>query len=305
LGAHRLDRRALLAAGAAGAILPLTPAWAAETLSASPLPGGLTLIAGAGTNVVAARGPQGAVLVDAGIADRAPALEALALQKTGSKSVAALFNTCWRPGQTGANDHFAAKGAKIIGHENTRLWMGTEIPVRWEDKIYPPRDPKARPSETLYTTASMKLGGETVDYGYLLQAHTDGDIYVFFRKANVLVTGAAVSSKGWPIIDWSTGGWIGGMVRSLEALVKLVDDKTVIVPGDGPVMTKAELVQQHAMYVDIMGRLKKMMESGFGTAQVLKGAPAKDYEAVRGDPSLFLKLAFASFWGHVRQFDVV
>ena len=67
----------------------------------------------------------------------------------------------------------------------------------------------------------------------------------------------------------------------------------------------AELTAQHAMYVDIMGKLQKCMESGFNTEQVLKSGPAAAYQAERGDPSLFLKLAFASFWGHVRQFNVV
>jgi cyclase len=107
------------------------------------------------------------------------------------------------------------------------------------------------------------------------------------------------------VIDWSTNGWIGGMVRGLETLIKLADDKTVIVPADGVLLSKADLVRQHDMYVAIMTRLQKMMESGLGTPDVLKGAPAADYVAERGDPTQFLTLAFKSFWGDVREFRAV
>jgi len=306
------DRRKILLTGmAAAASAPFdfagrALAAPAPGLIVSDLPGGLCMISGAGGVVVAARGPGGAVMVDCGHADQAEALRALVLQKTGAKTVAALFNTCWRLEQTGGNDLLAARGARIIAHENTRLWMGVEIPSRWENAVYPPRAPAARPTETFFTTApAMPLGAETIDYGYLLQAHTDGDIYVFFRKANVLVVGGAVAGKGWPVIDWSTNGWFGGEIRGLETLIKLADDKTVIVPADGVLLTKADLVKQHDMYMTIMNRLQKMLESGFSTSDVLKGAPAAEYVAERGDPNPFLTLAFKSFWGNIRQFRAV
>ncbi|HTI66587.1 MAG TPA: hypothetical protein VL460_03450 [Caulobacteraceae bacterium] len=275
-------------------------------MTATDLPGGLHLITGAGGAVVAAKGPGGAVMVDCGRAESAEALQALVLQKTGARTVSTLFNTCWRPAHTGGNDRFAAAGARIHAHENTRLWMGAEIASRWENKVYPPRAPAARPTETFYSTApSIPLGGEKIDWGYLLQAHTDGDIYVFFRKANVLAVGGVTEGKGWPFIDWSTNGWYGGLVRGLETLIKLADDKTVIVPGDGVLLTKADLVKQHEMHTAIMTKLATMMEGGLSTAQVLQGQPAAAYVAERGDPTQFLTLAFKSFWGDVRQFRAV
>jgi cyclase len=307
-----LDRRTVLWTGVAaaasasiGRALAAVPS-PASGLTASDLPGGLHLIAGAGGAVVAARGPEGAVMVDCGRAETAGALHALVLQKTGAKAVSTLFNTSWRLPHTGGNDRFAAAGARIHAHENTRLWMTEEIACRWEDKVYPPRAPAARPAETFYATApAMPLGPETIDQGYLLQAHTDGDIYVFFRKANVLVVGGAVAGKGWPKIDYSTNGWYGGMIRGLETLTKLADDKTVIVTGDGVLLSKADLVKQHEMYMAIMTRLETMMESGLSTAQVIQGQPAAAYVAERGDPTQFLTLAFKSFWGNVRQFKAV
>jgi glyoxylase-like metal-dependent hydrolase (beta-lactamase superfamily II) len=306
-----IDRRTVLRTGmAVAAAAPFGRAFAASSptsgLAASDLPGGLHLISGAGGAVVAARGPEGAVMVDCGRAETAEALHALVLQTTGSRTVSTLFNTCWRLEQSGGNDRLAAAGARILAHENTRLWMGVEIPSRWENKVYPPRAAAARPTETFYSTApAMALGPETIDWGYLLQAHTDSDIYVFFRKANVLAVGGAVAGTGWPTIDWSTNGWYGGMIRGLETLIKLADDKTVIAPADGVLLTKADLARQHDMHMAIMTRLQTMMEAGMSTAQVLQAQPAAPYVAERGDPTQFLTLAFKSFWGDVRQFRAV
>jgi glyoxylase-like metal-dependent hydrolase (beta-lactamase superfamily II) len=306
-----IDRRTVLLTGmAAAASAPfgraLAAASAESSLTASDLPGGLHLIRGAGGAVVAARGPDGAVMVDAGRAETADALHALVLQKTGARKVSTLFNTSWRLPHSGGNDRLAAAGARIYAHENTRLWMTEEIACRWEDKVYPPRAPAARPTETFYQAApSIPLGAEKIDWGYLLQAHTDGDIYVFFRKANVLVVGGAVAGKGWPKIDYSTNGWYGGMIRGLETLGKLADDKTVIVTGDGVLLNKTDLAKQHDMHMAILTKMETMMESGFSTAQVLQGQPAAPYVAERGDPNEFLTLAFKSFWGNVRQFRAV
>ena len=306
-----IDRRTVLRTGVAvAASAPFGRAWAAtapsSALTVTDLPGGLHLIKGAGGAVVAARGPEGAVMVDCGRAETAEALQALVLQKTGAKTVSTVFNTCWRLAHSGGNDRFAAAGAKIHAHENTRLWMTEAFTSRWEDKVYPPRAPAARPTETFYSTApSIPLGPEKIDWGYLLQAHTDGDIYVFFRKANVLAVGGVTEGKGWPFIDWSTNGWYGGLVRGLETLIKLADDKTVIVPGDGVLLTKADLVKQRDMHMAILTKMETSMEGGMSTAQMLQTQPAAPYVAEHGDPDKFLTGAFKSFWGNVRQFRAV
>jgi cyclase len=305
-----LHRRRMLQAAFGAALIPAlglaAPASAAGAeLTVTPLPGGLSLISGAGTNVVCAKGPDGAVMVDCGAASRAAELAALVKRRTGASKIATLANTCWRPEQTGGNDVFGAAGAQIVAHENTRLWMGEEIVSKWEDKIYPPRAMVARPTKTFYAKEALGQGDGRIDCGYLLQAHTDGDIYVFFRKANVLVAGAAVAGRGWPVIDWSTDGWIGGHIRGLETLMALADDKTVIVPAVGPTVTKAELKTQHDIYVGVLDKIETIKESGLGKADVLKARLLADHEAERGDSTQFVTQAYMSIWGHQRQFKAV
>jgi glyoxylase-like metal-dependent hydrolase (beta-lactamase superfamily II) len=121
---------------------------------------------------------------------------------------------------------------------------------------------------------------------------------VFFRKANVLVTGGAVSAEGWPIVDYQTGGWIGGLVAGLDKLIKLSDDNTRIVPANGPVLTRADLQGQRGMYFTIYDRLVKCLTKGLGPEEAAATAPAKEFNPQWGDPQPFVLMAFESLWGH-------
>ena len=300
------DRRqflnsALWSAVGASALLPQLAAASdsQHPIVATPLADNLVLLSGAGANVVAASGPDGLVLVDGGLEKHSKELLKTALQATRTRQVAALLNTHWHPEQTGSNETLGKSGAKIISHINTKLWLTRRITVGWRPGTYGPFDPHALPAETFYSTANMTIGAEHVDYGYLAQAHTDGDIYVFFRKANILVGGGVVSADRWPVLDYETGGWIAGLVAGLDSLIKLADDQTRIVPADGPVLTRADLQAQRAAYFSIYGRLVKCPTQGLSPAEAIATDPAKGINPQWGDPQPFLTMAFKSLWGHL------
>jgi len=245
--------------------------------------------------VLVAETGEGLLLVDGGNAQGSAAL----LKLLGNtRPVRVLFNTHWHPDQTGSNEALAKAGAKIIAHENTKLWLGTEINVKWQDRVYPPRPASALPTETIYSQAKLDFGGTKLEYGHLPQAHTDGDLYVHFKDANVLVAGDVVCNDGWPVIDWRTGGWIGGMVDGLTKLVAVSDTSTRIVPGRGPLLSRADLETQRNHYAAIFERLEALMRQGKGPDEALAANPTKDFEGARGDPTQFVTLAFQSMWGH-------
>jgi len=100
-----------------------------------------------------------------------------------------------------------------------------------EDRYEKARPKAAQPSETFYTSGTLKAGPEQIDYGYLINAHTSGDIYVFFRDSNVLAAGDVAAPVHDPELDYFTGAWIGGRVDAMDRLLKLSDDKTRIIPG--------------------------------------------------------------------------
>jgi len=300
------DRRSFIKtviAGAATASLGrLHPALAAVAAPPAPqkLSDNLWLLVSGGANVVACRDAAGVALVDGGPEATSRELLKQVAQATGVAKVHTLFNTHWHPDQTGSNQRLGSDGAKIIAHENTRLWLQYANPVPPQNTLYGPLPPKARPSATFfYDSVQTQFGDEPVQYGYLSQAHTDGDIYVYFKKSNVLVTGGPVSAAGWPVIDYKTGGWIQGLIEGIRTLGGLANDQTHVVPANGPVLTKADLAEQQQMYANIAGRMQKMLRQGLGAQEVIAKNPAAEYEAKWGDSKAFTDMAFRSLWGHM------
>ncbi len=267
-------------------------------LAATALADDLFLITGAGANVVAAPGANGALLVDGGLEERSPELLRLTTRQTGTKRIATLINTHWHPEQTGSNLRIGKGGGQIIAHENTKLWLQRKIVVDWRDGSYGPLPKPALPAETTYTAGKLISGNHTVEYGYLGQAHTDGDLYAFFREANVLVAGGVASADRWPILDYQTGGWMGGFVGGIDRLLKVADDNTRIVPANGAVLTRADLEAQRTMYFTIYERLVKCLNSGLGPDEAADTQPAKEFNPQWGDARPFVLMGFKSLWGH-------
>lgn len=303
---QRFDRRTILRAAAAGAgafCLPralVSQPRAAAPLEITRLGDALFVVRGSGCNVVVATGAGGgATMVDGGSKERAADLLSLVRNELSVSRIDTLFNSCWHPDRTGANEALGAAGARIMSHENTRLWLSRDVTRPWDDNRTIKRlPPEACPNATFYEPGTVEVGGREVGYGYLLQAHTDGDIYVRFPIENVLVTGAAISTSTWPLLDWWTGGWIGGLVDAFDVLLKVTDDNTRVVPGDGGLLTRADLVAQRQMYVTIFDRLAKLFFAGVEPEDMLAAAPTKELDDRWGDSELFLRLAFRGFGLH-------
>src|SRR4029453_6425866 len=117
-----------------------------------------------------------------------------------------------------------------------------------------------------------------IRYGHIPDAaHTDGDLYVYFPAQNVLAVGDAVSGQGWPVVDWTTGGWIGGIVGGLQRLQTLANDETRIVPGRGPVLRLSDLKAQYEMYGTIYDRLSQLLNKGRGPSEAGAARVRRDF----------------------------
>jgi len=281
----------LFGAGRARAATTATP------LTATRLDDALLLISGAGGNVVVAHEPQGLVFVDGGLKTRSSEVYKLATRTLTAKRAHTLLNTHWHPDVTGLNEQLGKDGAKIIAHENTRLWLSTDVQLEVDGKPIPRLPPKALPNATTYTGGKLDVGGQEMRYGYLSQAHTDGDLFAYFTKSNVLVTGGVVAGGTWPTADWVTGGWINGTVAGYKTLLDLCDADTRVVTAQGArLYTRAELEAERAMLAKLAEQLGKMLRAGFGPADMLAAAPAKEYVEKMGDPTQFLTESFKSLW---------
>jgi cyclase len=264
----------------------------------------LSLLRAGGTNVVAfGRSSDGLILVDSGESHRRDALMAVLRGLTGGGPVRTVFNTHWHLENTAANELLKKAGATIVAHENTRLWMATPTWMPNEDHYRPPRPKDAQPDKTFYVDGSMIAANERIDYGYLIEAHTSGDIYVFFRDSNVLAVGDVASPSLDPELDYLTGAWIGGRVDAMDRLLKLTDANTKIVPGFGPVMTRAELQVERDMMKTIYDRTVDRVREGDYVEDMLKAGVMNGLARTWKDPQKFLHDLHKGLWAHHNKLD--
>jgi len=263
------------------------------------LPGG----DGGASNVVAFSTGDGLLLVDSGVPKYGDKLVAALKGVAANSKVNTLFNTHYHLDQTGNNELFAASGAKIIAHDVTRQWMSTDYWVPAEERYEKTRPKAAWPTETFFNTGSMKSGGEQIEYGYLLSAHTNGDMYVHFKDSNVLVVGDVASPVKDPELDWPTGGWIGGRVDAMDLLLKISNDQTKFIPGTGPVMTRAEFKAERDLMEVVRQRLFKQVMAGEGPQDMLEGGVMKGLARTWKDPYKFLYAACKGCWGNNNKLD--
>ena len=188
-------------------------------------------------------------MVDGGLAQNAGALAQAVAALPNSGPVKTLFNTHWHPEQTGSNETLGTAGATIIAQENTRLWLQQNITWPWNGQKFKKLAKVAQPNKTFYDKGTLGSGASEIRYGYISDAaHTDGDLYVYFPQQNVLAVGDAAYGQGWPVVDWWTGGWIGGIVGGLQRIQSVANKDTKIVPAVGPVLSLADITAQVDMY---------------------------------------------------------
>lgn len=270
---------------------------AGASLSAEPLADGVIWIRGAGANVVALKDTNGLAFIDGGLKANSAELLKLAQQQLGKAPLRTLIDTHWHPENTGLNEQAGKDGATIIAHENTKLWLSTTVRYQPDGPPILPLAAAARPNATTYNTGEVKVGNETLRYGYMAQAHTDGDLYVKLVNANVLVTGGVVAGNGWPTADWVTGGAITGTVTGYRTLIAQCDDRTRVITGQGSrLFTKADLQTELDMLSKLSDQVSRMIRAGFGPADVLAADPAKDYVGKMGDASQFLTESVKGMW---------
>jgi cyclase len=257
----------------------------------------LSLVTSGGTNVIALSTADGIVIVDSGTPELVDSLMGSLRQLSGGR-VATVFNTHWHVENTGANEALRRDGATIVAHENTRLWMTTPTWIPAEDRYRPARPPSAHPNKTFRVDGSMSVTAERIDYGYLIEAHTSGDIYVFFRDSNVLASGDVASPSRDPELDYFTGAWLGGRVDAMDRLLALSDASTRIVPGYGAVMNRADLQAERDMMKTVYDRAADRVRQGDDAADMVKAGVLNDLPRTWKDPHRFLYDVQKGLWAH-------
>jgi cyclase len=257
------------------------------------------MLSGAGGNITVLTFPQGVLLVDTGLPQMTDKVLA-AIRQLSDKPIAHIINTHVHPDHTGGNDRLAQTGRRlprdsivgdssgapqgpmIVAHENVASRMsaptGNQAPAPFG----------ALPNET-YHKDTMKLsahfhGGEAIELFHEAAAHTDGDSVVYFRHADVIMTGDIFTTTAYPVIDVERGGGVNGIVDGLNHIIDLAfadfrsEGGTMIVPGHGRLCDMADVAYYRDMVIIIRDRVQNMMTRGMTLEQVKAARPTRDYD---------------------------
>jgi glyoxylase-like metal-dependent hydrolase (beta-lactamase superfamily II) len=295
--ASRRDVLRGLAGGVAAAALP-SSALALDVLTDDATPD-IRILSGAGGNVIVLATSAGQIVVDSGNAESSRVVVDT-LRKLGvpDGKVAVLVNTHWHRDQTGANEALGLAGTTIVAHEKTRQRLAAGWYVPAEDRYEPALPPAARPTKAFYELDSMIVGEKRVEFGYLIEAHTDGDLYVRFPDVNVIAVGDVVSPERDPVLDWFGGGWLGGRVDALSVLLSLGDASTRYIPSVGPVIDRAALQAEHNLMLSIFDRMVVNLRLGQTPDGMLKAGVLDGLPRTFEDPAKFLYDAHKGLWAH-------
>ena len=253
----------------------------------------LTLLSGPGGNIVVLHGADGLVVVDTFVAPAWPKLEET-LKSLGAP-IKFVINTHWHFDHTDNNAPFHAAGATVVAHENTKKRMGAPQHIEMLKLDFPASPAEALPQSVF--KEGFTLDGVKVDH--VAPAHTDTDVIVRFERLNVLHAGDTYFNGRYPLIDWSTGGKIDGMIEASNKLLGLANADTKIVPGHGPLATKAELSKYRDMLVTVRDRVRQLKAAGKSLEEAIAAKPFTDLDPdwaggrYKGDD--FVKIVYSSF----------
>jgi glyoxylase-like metal-dependent hydrolase (beta-lactamase superfamily II) len=298
------------AAAAAGAWLPPRQAFAEargivslikDSAATSPiiahkLRGNISALEGSGGTIAVLAGPDGKVLIDAGIGVSRTQLDKT-LADLGAEPITHLINTHWHFDHTDGNAWLNAAGAKIIAQENTRKYLSEVQRVEDWDYNFLALPPGGIPSEVFTGEHSLRLNGSTIQLKHYGSAHTDSDISVTFTEANIVHVADTFWNGIYPFIDYSTGGSIDGMIAASDANLAATTDDTIIIAGHGKAVgTRAELRQFRDMLVAIRDNVAALKKQGRSREEAVAAKPTSTFDAKFGnfviDPGFFTRLVY-------------
>ncbi len=251
------------------------------TIATEKVAGGIYVLAGRGGNIGVSVGDDGVFVIDDQYAPLTPGILA-ALAELHPGPVRFVLNTHWHPDHTGGNENLGSTGAVIVAHDNVRARLGVAQFIEFYELAVPAAAPQAQPVVTFTDSVGFHLNGEDIRVLHVARAHTDGDSIVHFRKSNVIHAGDTYWSRGYPFIDYSSGGSIKGVLAAVDTMLSLSDEQTRVIPGHGPVATRADLVAYRQMLVDTSSRVREMKVSGKTVDEAVAAVPNADYDTTWG-----------------------
>jgi cyclase len=246
-----------------------------------PVTANVTMISGAGGNIGILTGPEGKIMIDAGISTMAADV-LKAMNGIDTQPLKYLINTHWHFDHTDGNELIHGAGATIVSHAKTRERLAVSTYMELIKIHFPALPASALPTRTLTDSFTFYMGGEEVTLQTVPPAHTDTDLYVWLKNANVIHAGDLFFNGSYPLIDYSTGGNINGFLDGISKVLAVAKDDTKIIPGHGPSASKADFVATHDTLATIRDRVAAAKKSGKSLPETIAAKPSAEFDAKMG-----------------------
>lgn len=299
----RIGFKSFISAGVVSGLLSLGSAfaqdWDAVEIKPTDLGNGLYMFMGSGGNLGASVGEDGIFLIDDQYAPLTDKIVA-ALGKIGSGDVKYVLNTHWHGDHSGGNENLGKTGSVIVAHRNVRVRMSVDQFSKMRDRTTPASPDIALPVVTFDGNVEFYFNGHKIEVKSVEAAHTDGDSIVFIKDANVLHMGDTFFHTWYPFIDAESGGNIHGMIAVHEKGLSLADDTTKIIPGHGPLATKADLQEAHDKLVRVRDALQSRIDKGMSDEEIIADKPLESLDLGWGGflkPEQFVAITLAGMRG--------
>lgn len=221
-----------------------------------------------GGNLGLLTGDDGVVLIDNGLVETTP-MTIATIERMTSGPVNFVINTHAHGDHTGGNPAYAAAGATLVAHDNLRRTLQANEQF----------DQSGLPELTFNDSVTFHLNNQPASVFFIPTAHTSGDAAIHFSDANVIHAGDVFFNKVFPFIDLDGGGAVDGFIAGQQRIVDMADNATKIIPGHGPLASKADLQTAVDMLIDAKARVKTLVDSGMSNDEVLQENPLSVYDS--------------------------
>jgi len=263
-------------------VTAIIQAAAKSPVTVQKLRNSISLLEGSGGNICVLTGPEGKLLVDAGI-DVSKQKITRVLASLSDKPLKHLINTHWHFDHASGNAWMHEAGAAIIAHTNTKKRLMQTLRVDDWSYTFKPAPAEALPTTVFEQKHSLQFNGESIHLTHYAPAHTDSDLAVYFEQADILYVADTWWNGYYSFIDYSSGGQLEGMLAAATANLERVTDKTIIVPGHGPIGNKAQLRQYRDMLFDVKQKVQALKQQGLSLPEAVARKPTQAYDAKWGN----------------------
>jgi glyoxylase-like metal-dependent hydrolase (beta-lactamase superfamily II) len=235
--------------------------WDSVQVTSQQVKENIYMLKGAGGNIGVLTGPDGIVMIDDQFLQLGKKIQD-AIASLDNGPIRFTLNTHIHGDHSGSNEYFKKLGSTVVAHAQVRERMSKEGFNEGSKTAIPPRDKDAWPLVTFPDKLTLHLNNQDVELIHFEAGHTDGDVIIHFKQANVFHMGDVFVTYGYPYIDMSSGGSINGMIATLDQSLALMNETSIIIPGHGELCKKADVMKYRNRLADIRDKVSAALKKG-------------------------------------------